>query len=124
MQDERSLTERKVLFSWYLSFYGALLTENQRSMSRLYAEEDFSLTEIAEQFSVSRQSVYDTVTRTEKQLLELEKKLGLCKRFERTEEVLSKVSKILEGVRATQDTQDQLSSAQELIRNLLEEEEG
>ena len=124
MQDERSLTERKVLFSWYLSFYGALLTENQRSMSRLYAEEDFSLTEIAEQFSVSRQSVYDTVTRTEKQLLELEKKLGLCKRFERTEEVLSKVSEILEGVRATQDTQDRLFSAQELIRNLLEEEEG
>lgn len=124
MLDERSLTERKVLFSWYLSFYGALLTENQRNMSRLYAEEDFSLTEIAEQFSVSRQSVYDTVTRTEKQLLELEKKLGLCKRFERTENALTKLADILSAICATEDTKPQLAAAQELIRNLLEEEEG
>lgn len=124
MQDERTPMERKVTFSWLLSFYGALLTENQRSMSRLYAEEDYSLTEIAEQFSVSRQSVYDTVTRTEKQLNELEKKLGLCKRFERTEEALNTCRETLAKVSATPDTQKHLTRAQNLIKKLLEEEEG
>ena len=124
MQDERTPMERKVTFSWLLSFYGALLTENQRSMSRLYAEEDFSLTEIAEQFSVSRQSVYDTVTRTEKQLLELERKLGLCRRFERVEEALCGCEEALAKVTATADSAHHLAHARDLIAQLLEEEEG
>ena len=124
MQEERSPMERKVTFSWLLSFYGALLTDNQRNMSRLYAEEDFSLTEIAEQFSVSRQSVYDTVTRTEKQLNDLEKKLGLCKRFERTEEALNACKAALDQVVATPETALHLDDARKLIDELLEEEEG
>lgn len=124
MQEERSPMERKVTFSWLLSFYGALLTDNQRNMSRLYAEEDFSLTEIAEQFSVSRQSVYDTVTRTEKQLNDLEKKLGLCKRFECTEEALNACKDALDQVVATPETALHLDEARKLIDELLEEEEG
>ena len=48
MQEERSPMERKVTFSWLLSFYGSLLTENQQQISRLYGEEDFSLSEMIE----------------------------------------------------------------------------
>ena len=123
MQDEHSLMDRKISFSWLLSFYGSLLTENQQQISRLYAEEDFSLSEIAEQFGVSRQSVYDTVTRTEKQLLDFEKKLGLRARFDRTEQVLTECQKLLARVNATQETEKYLAKVRSSIHHLLEEEE-
>lgn len=123
MQDDRSLMDRKVSFSWLLSFYGSLLTENQQRMSQLYAEEDFSLSEIAEQFSVSRQSVYDTITRTEKQLIELERKLGLCRRFDRMEKALNDCNTLLSTVIATEETAHALQEARTAIQKLLEEEE-
>ena len=74
-QDAFGAMEKKVLLSWLLSFYGSMLTENQREMARLHWEEDLSLAEIAGQFAVSRQSVHDTVNRTERQLEALEEKL-------------------------------------------------
>ena len=70
-----STAEKKLILSRLLPFYGALLTENQRRMVQLFADEDLSLGEIAEQYGVSRQSVHDAVTKAEKQMAELEKKL-------------------------------------------------
>ena len=42
--------------------YGPLLTEHQRELCELYYMCDLSLTEIAEQKGVSKQSVSDTLT--------------------------------------------------------------
>jgi predicted DNA-binding protein YlxM (UPF0122 family) len=61
--------------------YGALLTDKQEEMLRLFYNEDFSLAEIAEEFSVSRQAVRDAVKRGEEALLEYEQKLGNAKLF-------------------------------------------
>ena len=44
-----------------LTEYGALLTEKQREMLRMYTELDMSLFEVAEEFSVTRQAVRDAV---------------------------------------------------------------
>ena len=77
--------EKKVTLSWLLAFYGELLTDNQQQMARLHWEEDYTLSEIAQQFSVSRQSVHDTLNRTEKQLDGWEEKLGLLKKFRQME---------------------------------------
>ena len=52
-----------------LDYYGELLTQKQRLYCDLYYNQDYSLAEIADQFSVSRQSVHDTVSRTEKKLV-------------------------------------------------------
>ena len=123
MQEERSLMDRKISFSWLLSFYGSLLTENQQQISRLYAEEDFSLSEIAEQFGVSRQSVYDTVSRTEKQLQDFEKKLGLRARIDHMESTLTECAQLLSSVHATPETARYLKDALLRIHHLLEEEE-
>lgn len=43
----------------------------------LYYADDFSLGEIAEEFSVSRQAVYDNIKRTERLLEDYERKLHL-----------------------------------------------
>ena len=49
-------------------FYAALLTDKQMN---------YSLAEIAEEFGVSRQAVYDNIKRTEKILEDYEKKLHM-----------------------------------------------
>ena len=54
-------------------FYAALLTDKQMNYIELYYADDYSLAEIAEEFGVSRQAVYDNIKRTEKILEDYEK---------------------------------------------------
>ena len=54
-------------------FYSTLLTEKQMNYMELYYADDFSLGEIAEEYHVSRQAVYDNIKRTEKILEDYEK---------------------------------------------------
>ncbi|MCQ2556454.1 putative DNA-binding protein [Ligilactobacillus equi] len=63
-------------------FYEPLLTEKQMNYIALYYRDDYSLGEIAENYEVSRQAVYDNIRRTEKILEEYETKLQLFQRFQ------------------------------------------
>ena len=58
-------------------FYAALLTDKQMNSIELYYADDYSLAEIAEEFGVSRQAVYDNIKRTEKILEAYEMKLHM-----------------------------------------------
>ena len=58
-------------------FYAALLTDKQMNYIELYYADDYSLAEIAEEFGVSRQAVYDNIQRTEKILEDYEMKLHM-----------------------------------------------
>ena len=42
-------------------FYGSLLTDRQREVMELYYGENLSLSEIAAEFSISRQGVHDAL---------------------------------------------------------------
>ena len=123
MEKSAGVMERKVFLSWLLAFYGEMLTANQKEMARLYWEEDLTLAEIAEQFSVSRQSVHDTVSRTEKQLEGYEEKLGLLHRFRRMEEGLRACREELSAVQAAGDTLPHLIAARRWVDQLLDQEE-
>lgn len=65
--------QMNVLFN----FYSELLTNKQKEYMSLYYIEDFSLGEIAEQFNVSRQAVYDNLKRSEESLKNYENKLKI-----------------------------------------------
>ena len=106
-----------------LAFYGEMLTQNQRELARLNWEEDYSLSEIAEQYSVSRQSVHDTVSRTERQLEFWEEKLGLLCRFQHLEEGLKACEKELSQIDATAETARHLIAARQWVARLLDQEE-
>ncbi|WP_311407150.1 putative DNA-binding protein [Liquorilactobacillus uvarum] len=63
-------------------FYEPLLTKKQVLYIALYYRDDYSLGEIAENYHVSRQAVYDNIKRTEKILETYETKLQLLRRFQ------------------------------------------
>lgn len=63
-------------------FYASLLTSKQYQYLQLYYGDDYSLGEIAEEFHVSRQAVYDNIRRTEHILEDYENKLHLLKNYE------------------------------------------
>ncbi len=67
--------------SLLLDFYGDMLTEKQRDMVDYYYNDDLSLAEIAENEGITRQGVRDAIKRAEAQMLEMEERLGLSKRF-------------------------------------------
>ena len=58
-----------------LDLYGSLLTEKQRSSMEMYYLADWSLGEIAEELSVSRQAVHDNLHRAGLGLEEYETKI-------------------------------------------------
>ncbi len=61
-------------------FYGSLLTDKQRDIFDMYYNLDYSLQEIAESVSISRQTVFDTIKRSKANLYAFEEKLGLVQR--------------------------------------------
>ncbi|MFC5702163.1 YlxM family DNA-binding protein [Cohnella faecalis] len=64
-------------------FYGSLLTEKQQTFLKCYYHDDYSLGEIAADFTISRQAVYEHLKRAELVLEEYESKLRLAERHER-----------------------------------------
>lgn len=62
-------------------FYGELLTKKQQEVYQQVVLEDYSLSEAAQQFRVSRQGIHDMVRRSRKALEEYEAKLHLAERF-------------------------------------------
>ncbi|GFN31924.1 YlxM family DNA-binding protein [Paenibacillus xylaniclasticus] len=63
-------------------FYEPLLTDKQRTFLTQYFIEDFTLGEIAADFGISRQAVYEHIKRAEKVLEGYESKLGLLSKHE------------------------------------------
>ena len=62
-------------------FYGDLLTDRQREFYDLYYNEDLSLSEIAENYGISRQGVRDVIVRAEAAMTEIEDKTHIIRRF-------------------------------------------
>lgn len=76
-------------------YYGNLLTDRQKEMLELFYDFDMSLGEIAEQFSVSRQAVRDSILRGEKALQNFEDKLGLLKKNIKLNNAIDELNKTL-----------------------------
>jgi uncharacterized protein len=76
------MLEKTMRINYLYDFYQSLLTDKQKSYMSLYYLDDYSLGEIAEEFEVSRQAVYDNIKRTEAMLEEYEAKLLLFQKFQ------------------------------------------
>lgn len=89
--------EKNLEINYLLDFYGDVLTERKRNVLELYYNEDYSLSEIADQIGISRQGVRDIIKKSEDELIYLEEKLGLYKKFRSikssADELLSMIEK-------------------------------
>ena len=69
--------EKRFRVSLLLDAYGDLLTDKQHRFLRHYYEEDLSFGEIATEYGVSRQAIFDSVKHGEEALERFEQVLGL-----------------------------------------------
>lgn len=81
--------------NYLFDFYQTLLTEKQRNYMELFYLRDYSLSEIAETFDVSRQAVYDNIRRTGDLVEDYEKKLELYQKFEQRREIYDEMKQHL-----------------------------
>ena len=72
--------EKKVELSILCQIYGKLLTEKQYEVINDYYNNDFSLSEIAENNNITRQAVRDMIKKGESKLFEFEEKLLIMKK--------------------------------------------
>ncbi len=74
-----------------LDIYSKLLSEKQKKYLIEHFEDDLSLTEIAENYGVSRQAIYDNIKRGIKLLYDYEKKL---KFYEKKKKILKELENL------------------------------
>ena len=90
--------EKNVEISILCQLYGKLLSEKQLEFIDDYYNNDLSLSEIAENHSITRQAVRDMLKKGEKKLFEYEEKLLFMKRMlnqeKKIEEILLELTKI------------------------------
>ncbi len=101
-------------------FYGQLLSRRQREVMNLYHEENLSLAEIAAEFHISRQGVYDALKAGEKALRSYEDKLGLVKRFQETRELIQGIDGKLEELMGERSEDEKLIHTLSLIRGSID----
>jgi len=73
--------------NYLFDFYQSLLTNKQKNYLEFFYLQDYSLSEIADTFEVSRQAVYDNIRRTGDLVEDYESKLRLYQRFEKRREL-------------------------------------
>lgn len=73
MQDLEQLEVLNQLFS----LYETLLTQKQATYFKMYYFDDYSLQEIADEFNLSRNAIFDQLKKVQNYLLEYEEKLKL-----------------------------------------------
>lgn len=80
---------------YLLDFYGEVLTPKQREMLRQYYNDDLSLSEIGENFGITRQGARDAIKHGETTLKELEAKVGFAARYRRVQETLEQLEQLV-----------------------------
>ncbi|MCL2254238.1 MAG: YlxM family DNA-binding protein [Lachnospiraceae bacterium] len=75
-------------------FYGELLTAHQKKVYEDFVYHDLSLSEIAEEYDISRQAAHDLIRRCDQTLKKYEDKLGLVARFTRIKEKTAELKQL------------------------------
>lgn len=95
MSQENKL-EKTNRINLLFDFYETLLTEKQQTFLKYYFLDDFSLGEIASEFGISRQAVYEHIKRAEEVLEAYEEKLGLLRKDEERVRMIAELKRLIE----------------------------
>lgn len=89
-------------------YYGDLLTDRQRECFELRYNQDLSLGEIGQELGISRQGVYDNLSRTEQQLKNMEAKTGCVRRDLQCRRAIESVYEAATTLASSEDPQVKL----------------
>ena len=117
---EVGIMDKKVEISMLCQIYGTLLTEKQFDYINDYYNNDLSLSEIAENYNITRQAARDNIKKGENKLFEYEEKLQIMKTTLNTEK---KIAKILAQIATIQTgyTDEKIAEILDNIKNELDE---
>lgn len=79
--------ENNIYISSLYDIYGELLTEIQKKYFEDYYFNNYSLSEISENYNVTRNAVHKSIKESEKNLNNFEEKLGYAKKIKRIKEL-------------------------------------
>ena len=99
-------------------FYGELLTEHQKQVYEDVVLNDYSLSEVAQSLSISRQGVHDMVKRSTWLLNEYEEKLHLVERFVDLRGKVGEIHKLTENEKDDPSMQKIGQIAAEILEEL------
>ena len=113
--------EKLIELGELLDWYGLLLTEKQREIMAQYANENCSLSEIAEREGISRQGVRDTLKRAEEQLRAYETTLHLVEKFNRQEKLMAAMRLLVKESHVTDREKELLQQGLDTVESVWEE---
>ncbi|MFC4320210.1 putative DNA-binding protein [Litchfieldia salsa] len=108
------MLEKTTRVNYLFDFYQTLLTPKQSSYMSLYYLDDYSLGEIADEYNVSRQAVYDNIKRTEAMLEEYEEKLLLFYKFQERQKILVQLKLMIESNELPKKLEEVVESLEKL----------
>ena len=116
--DERLLEmfEKNLKLACLLDFYGEVLSERKQSVLSLYYNDDLSLAEIAEEIGISRQGVRDLIKKAEEELLFLEEKLGLERKFREARAQSDKIFSLIEKEHANAPLRTEMEALVQILK--------
>ena len=110
--------EKNVKVSMLCQIYGKLLTEKQYNFLDDYYNNDCSLSEIAENYGITRQAARDNIVKGENKLFEYEEKLGIMKRTVDQEKQIVKILSELTKIQ-TKFSDEEIASILENVKKEL-----
>lgn len=84
-------TEEYIHYNKLFDMYGNLLNEREKEIFALFYEEDLSLQEIADERSVSKSAIGNTITTINHKLDTYEEKLGFLNKINDLETLVKKI---------------------------------
>ena len=84
-------------------YYGDMLTDRQRECFELRYYQDFSLGEIGQELGISRQGVFDNLSRTEALLKKMEEKTGCVRRDQACRKAAVKIRLLAQQISQSED---------------------
>lgn len=112
--------ERIVEQTLLYDFYGELLNEHQRQIYTEAVFNDYSLSEIADEYGISRQGVHDLIKRVDKTLTEYEEKLHLIEKFIATKEKVHLIDRYAKDYISSGDI-DCIHKIQDIAKEIIED---
>lgn len=113
--------EEKIKISILCGIYGKLLTDKQYEILDDYYNNDFSLSEIAENNDITRQAVKDVINKATNKLLEYEEKLLFMDKILTQEKIVENIIADLKKLENKTLTNGKIDKITEELKRIVED---